>query len=394
MNDALWRWSSACSPRSRPATPGRTSARPAPFGLLIVVLLLIGTFLLIWSMNRHLQASCPKSFDRENPEQDQAADDGTVGSEGDTPTTARVRRVSPAESEHARGGHQPVSAPARRQPGALAAVDAGGAGRGGVARRADPAVDRLRGLPLVSRDGPRVVRGRRGGRGDERGVRVHQGRPRGTAGPRRGLHERHRRADRSGRLADDVLPDSRRPAVLLRHVLPESRISCSCSPRSPTPGALGATRSSRPPIRSPVSCGRWRPACPAAGRRCSRRCATTPWPRVLQDEDTARGGFCRRGAEVPAVGATGGAAAQPRTHRRRAAAGGGRTDLHGDGARRHLRPAGRRVRPLQRRRVVGGAALREDALRQRAAAAGVRALGAAHSKPVGAQGGRARRRGS
>ena len=62
--------------------------------------------------------------------------------------------------------------------------------------------------------------------------------------------------------------------------------------------------------------------------------------------------------------------------------------LHGDGARRHLRPAGRRVRPLQRRRVVGGAALREDALRQRAAASGVRALGPSHFKPVGLQGGR------
>ena len=36
---------------------------------------------------------------------------------------------------------------------------------------------------------------------------------------------------------------------------------------------------------------------------------------VLRDEDAARGGFGRR-AEVPAVGAAGGAAAQPRTHRR------------------------------------------------------------------------------
>jgi uncharacterized protein YyaL (SSP411 family) len=38
--------------------------------------------------------------------------------------------------------------------------------------------------------------------------------------------------------------------------------------------------------------------------------------------------------------------------------------------------------------VVGGASLREDALRQRTAAAGLRALGATHRKPVGAQGGR------
>ncbi len=44
--------------------------------------------------------------------------------------------------------------------------------------------------------------------------------------------------------------------------------------------------------------------------------------------------------------------------------------------------------------VLGGAALREDALRQRPAAAGLCALGAPHRRPVGAQGGRARPRGS
>ena len=40
-----------------------------------------------------------------------------------------------------------------------------------------------------------------------------------------------------------------------------------------------------------------------------------------------------------------------------------------DGERRHPRPGGRRVRALQRRRDLDGAALREDALRQRAARA-------------------------
>ncbi len=53
---------------------------------------------------------------------------------------------------------------------------------------------------------------------------------------------------------------------------------------------------------------------------------------------------------------------------------GRRADLRGDGPRRDLRPAGRRLRPLLRRRRLGGAALREDALRQRAAAARLRAL--------------------
>ena len=50
-------------------------------------------------------------------------------------------------------------------------------------------------------------------------------------------------------------------------------------------------------------------------------------------------------------------------------------DARGDGARRHPRPAGRWLRPLQRRPGLGGAALREDALRQRAPAAGVRRVG-------------------
>ena len=286
------------------------------------------------------------------------------------------RSVSPAANTLG-DGDQPVPAPARRQPGALAAVDARGAGRGGVAGRADPAVDRIRGLPLVPRDGPRVVRGRPGRRGDERRVRLHQGRPRGAARPRRGLHERHRRADRSGRLADDLLPHPRRPAVLLRHLLPEAELPATARRGLRDVARPAAARWRRPPTGSPASCGRWRPACPAAGRRCSPRCATTPSPRVLRDEDVERGGF----GGAPKFPPSALLEALLRSHERTgdiAAAGGGRAHLHGDGPRRHLRPARRRVRPLQRRRVLGGAALREDALRQRPAAAGVRALGASH----------------
>ena len=44
---------------------------------------LIATFLLVWSMNRHLK-KLPKSFDRNHPEPDQAADAGTIGAEPDT----------------------------------------------------------------------------------------------------------------------------------------------------------------------------------------------------------------------------------------------------------------------------------------------------------------------
>ena len=47
-------------------------------------------------------------------------------------------------------------------------------------------------------------------RADERALRQHQGRPRGAARRRRGLHGRGRRADRARRLADDGLPDAGR----------------------------------------------------------------------------------------------------------------------------------------------------------------------------------------
>ena len=60
-----------------PRNTGPDFGKASPVGLLIVVVLLIGTFALVWSMNRHLK-KLPESFDRENPEPDQAADDGTV----------------------------------------------------------------------------------------------------------------------------------------------------------------------------------------------------------------------------------------------------------------------------------------------------------------------------
>ena len=61
----------------QPRDTGPDFGKASPFGLLIVVLLLLGTFFLIWSMNRHLK-KLPESFDREEPEPDQAADEGTV----------------------------------------------------------------------------------------------------------------------------------------------------------------------------------------------------------------------------------------------------------------------------------------------------------------------------
>lgn len=61
-----------------PRNTGPDFGKASPFGLLILVLLLLGVFFLVWSMNRHLK-KLPESFDRDNPGPDQAADDGTMG---------------------------------------------------------------------------------------------------------------------------------------------------------------------------------------------------------------------------------------------------------------------------------------------------------------------------
>jgi hypothetical protein len=56
---------------------GPEFGKASPFGLLVIAVLLVATFLLVWSMNRHLKR-LPESFDREHPEPDQAADEGTT----------------------------------------------------------------------------------------------------------------------------------------------------------------------------------------------------------------------------------------------------------------------------------------------------------------------------
>ena len=61
-----------------PRDTGPDFGKASPLGLVIVVILLIATFLLVWSMNKRLK-NLPESFDPESPEPDQAADDGTVG---------------------------------------------------------------------------------------------------------------------------------------------------------------------------------------------------------------------------------------------------------------------------------------------------------------------------
>src|SRR5664280_1061073 len=134
--------------------------------------------------------------------------------------THRRRDRKAASGEPLGAQHQPLPAPAPGQPGRVVAVVSRGVRRGARPRRTRAAVRRLRRLPLVPRDGARVLRGLVGGRDHERRLRQRQGRPGGAAGRRRGLHGGVAGDARPGRLADDRVPDPGRGAVLLRHVLP------------------------------------------------------------------------------------------------------------------------------------------------------------------------------
>ncbi len=74
-------------------TPRRTGpdfGKASPLGLLVVLLLLIATFFLIRSMNRHLR-KLPESFDPAHPQQDQAADEGSVERNEPTDSTGPTR---------------------------------------------------------------------------------------------------------------------------------------------------------------------------------------------------------------------------------------------------------------------------------------------------------------
>ena len=88
-------------------------------------------------------------------------------------------------------------------------------------------------------------------------------------------------------------------------------------------------------------------------------------------------------AEVPTVHGAGVPASSPRPHRGRRGPAHGADHLRTDGPRRDVRPAGGRFRALLGGRQVGGAALREDAVRQRVAVARVPALVSRHRVTAG-----------
>ena len=193
------------------------------------------------------------------------------------------------------------------------------------------------------------------------------------------------------RLADDGLPDARRRAVLRRHLFPARPTSRSCvtAVRDAWPTSVRQTRrdvtnGSRQSGRDAAACRPWRS--PAGGLDLDAKCSPPRSHGLRVERSTARAAASaarrssRRPMDLEFLLAL--RRADRRCPRRSMVDG----DARRDGPRRHLRPARRRLPPLLDRRALAGPALREDALRQRAARRGLHA-------PVAADGQQRLRRG-
>ena len=239
------------------------------------------------------------------------------------------------------------------------------------ARRAaaDPAQHRLCGMPLVSRDGTRIVRERGDGRTDERELRLHQGGSRRASGHRRDLHAGDPGDDGARRMADDGVPDTGRRAVLRGHVLPargstgHAQLSARAGWRGGRVGEQAGERDEDHRLHArPVRAEHG--AHPRHGR--ARRGAALARDVVARTALRAAVRRLRWRAEISTHDDAGLPAAAVGPHGRSAGAGDGDAHVPIHGARWDLRPGGRRLLAVQRGRVLAGTALREDAVRQRA----------------------------
>ena len=100
-----------------------------------------------------------------------------------------------------------------------------------AADRPDPPRHRRGVVPLVPRDGRRVVRGPGPGRVPQRALRLREGGPRRAARRGRALPARRAGPHRTGRLAAHRLPHAGRRRLLRRHLLP-ARTGSSAGPGS------------------------------------------------------------------------------------------------------------------------------------------------------------------
>ena len=293
--------------------------------------------------------------------------DGAARERGHAPSMQSAWQARGCEP--ARRGDQPLPAPARRQPGRLVPL-----GRGGARARArDEDRPILLSIGYAACHWCHVMEHESfedaaTAAVDERALRQRQGRPRGAPRPRRGLHGGGRGAVGARRLADDGLPHAGRRArsTAARTTRPSRGTACRasvrCSTRSRRRGASGATTSARRARSCVEAVRRLAPSCGRRATRWSRPCSAPRERDLERDVRPAHGGFgsAPKFPHAPALEfllrREGDAA--------RAMVG---ADARRDGRRRDVRPARRRLPPLLGRRPLARAALREDALRQRAA---------------------------
>ena len=215
------------------------------------------------------------------------------------------------------------------------------------------------------------LRGSRDRGGDERALRLRQGRPRGAPRRRRDLHGGRPGDDRPGRLAAERLPHARAGPLLRRHLLPAASRARGCrAGREVLAGdRRGVGRRSSDEIQRGLGADR---------ERLSGGALLAP-----SDEPITPGVLDARGGEPAGVVRPDAGAASARAPKFPSASAielllrRGETDMAlahaaGDGDGRDVRPGRRRLRALQRSTARWiGPALREDALRQRAARARV-----------------------
>ncbi len=230
-------------------------------------------------------------------------------------------------------------------------------------------------MPLVPRDGARVVRRSRDRGATEQRLRVGESRPRGA--PRRGprVHVVRAGDDRVRRLADDRLSHAGVEAVLRWDVFPAV---LEVGP----PRLRGTGDGNRPCVEGGTPARQrsgWAADRAAAvgdvrrrrGKRGRGRRGVGQGRRAVSDG--VRPPACRiRGrTEVPTAIGAAVPAARARSEESAAAAVHGHGDAPRDGARRHARPCWWRLSPLLGGRRMARAALREDAVRPGTAGAGV-----------------------
>ena len=219
----------------------------------------------------------------------------------------------------------------------------------------------------------------------ERALRLHQGRPRGAARRRRHLHGGRAGADRVGRLAHERVAHARARALLRRHLLPAARRRrgararlprrcCASSPSTYREGSASASSARRAaldrrgPRASMAGGAAHAPARSAERRRSSPQAVDTSSARF--DARARRPARARpsspRTSRCACCCATTAAPATPRrcdmaTLTLEKMAAGGMYDQLGGGFHRYSTDD-----------ALAGAALREDALRQRAPGGGLR----------------------